>query len=129
MSWGDEIEFAVGVFLSGEAGGLAKVFVSAVSGGNLLYVLSVWNHPSFMIPSQLEEVPFVNLSALVPASLTLVMALNQPILPGHRPAAILAQRHHRCERGRNKGAQVNERNLRKLGWDCERWAVPNTQYI
>ena len=26
-------------------------------------------------------------------------------------------------------AQVNERNLRKLGWYRERWAVPNTQYI
>ena len=74
---GDEIEFAVGVSLSGEAGGLARVSVSVVSGGSLLYVLSVWNRPSFTIPSQLEEVPLVNLSALVPASLAAVMALSQ----------------------------------------------------
>ena len=70
---GDEIDFAVGVFLSGEAGGLANVFVSAVSGGSLLYVRSVWNRPSFTIPSQLAEVPLVNLSALVPASLAAVL--------------------------------------------------------
>ena len=109
---GDEIEFAVGVFLSGEAGGLAKVFVSAVSGGSLLYVLSVWNRPSFTIPSQLEEVPLVNLSALVPASLAAVIALSQYCCRSvarqnrlaRRPATILAQCHYRRERGRNKGA-------------------------
>ena len=74
---GDEIDFSVGVFLSGEAGGLAKVFVSAVSGGSLLYVLSVWNRPSFTMPSQLAEVPFANLRALVATSLAAVMALSQ----------------------------------------------------
>ena len=127
---GDEIESVVGVVLSGEEGGLEKDLDSAVSGGgSLLYVWSVCKRPSFTILSQLAEVPLVNLSALVPASLAAVMALSQHILLDYRQAAMLAQCHHRCERVRNKGAQVNERNLRKLGWDCERWAVSNTQYI
>ena len=71
---GDEMDFAVGASLSGEVGWPEEASASVVSGGSLLYVRSVWKHPSFTIPSQLADAPLFSLNALVPDSLATVMA-------------------------------------------------------